>query len=185
MPYYAAKKPFERNGIWGYDVGLSPHDKEGENLGTAGKWRWKIVDTTIGKQIKNVLTQGLLYVSDSTCNDVGDMHVYVSIGVGGVMPASVFHLERRPTIVFVARWNESASDAEEHVVSIYGGLSGHFLLKFNRFRDSPYSLREDTFWWLKTKEEWRNLALFDVHVDAKPSLATMRATSRSRSRSLQ
>ena len=44
---FCSQKTFERNGIWGYAVGLSPHDKEGENLGTAGKWRWKIVDTII------------------------------------------------------------------------------------------------------------------------------------------
>ena len=89
----------------------------------------------------------------------------------GVAPASIFHLNASSTKLFTARLEVSQSEAEEYTVSIFSGLSGDILLVFGRPRDSQWSLREDTLYWLKQKGNWADLALIDVHVEAIPLVA--------------
>ena len=86
----------------------------------------------------------------------------------GVAPASIFHLNASSTKLFTACLDVSKPEAEEYTVSVFSGLSGEILLVFNRLRDSQWSLREDTLYWLKQKRNWTDLALIDVHVEAIP-----------------
>ena len=168
---FCSHKTFETHGVWVYAVGLSPYDKAEDEGEIAGKWRWHIVDTMNGRQLKNVFADGVLHVDESTCNYVDDKYVYVSIGMEAVSAASIFHLNVSSTKLFTARLDASQSEAEKYTVSIYSGLSGEILLVFDRPRDSQWSLREDTLYWLKQKSNWTDLALIDVHVEAIPLLA--------------
>ena len=168
---FCSHKTFETHGVWVYAVGLSPYDKAEDEGEIAGKWRWHIVDTMNGRQLKNVFADGVLHVDESTCNYVDDKYVYVSIGMEVVSEASIFHLNASSTKLFTARLEVSQSEAEEYTVSIFSGLSGDILLVFGRPRDSQWSLREDTLYWLKQKGNWADLALIDVHVEAIPLVA--------------